>query len=300
MFPCNPNPDSTGWRPHRDWAIVGLALLVCAIACGQTDFVHGALTTQALTTQALTTQALTTQALTTQAVTTDSEQLEKFLARLGLVDLRIQLLERSLQTSPTPESKLAMARRLADLYAERLMAHAEDVAAYNDTLQRIETLVQEVPEANTAPLQVMLLQADYNRAESLLTAWMNDPQAESSCAEAQQILDRISPSLLQFDTELNKQAESLLAQLDETPGRRRLHRAGTGSQTSAGNRGAGSLFRRLGQLLPRTPHAAPHPPRTPTCRLAPFSAASSVTMLRCPPIPTPKASDWSRSGGPAR
>lgn len=147
----------------------------------------------------------------------DSEQLEQFLARLGLADLRIQLLERSLQTSSTPDAKLAMARRLADLYAERLMAHAEDMAAYNDTLQRIEKLIQAVPEANTAPLQVMLLQADYNRAESLLTAWMNDPQAESSRAEAQQILDRISPSLLQFDTELNKQAEALLARMDETP-----------------------------------------------------------------------------------
>ena len=92
----------------------------------------------------------------------DSEQLEQFLARLGLADLRIQLLERSLQTSSTPDAKLAMARRLADLYAERLMAHAEDMAAYNDTLQRIEKLIQAVPEANTAPLQVMLLQADYN------------------------------------------------------------------------------------------------------------------------------------------
>jgi hypothetical protein len=169
-----------------------VALLACAIACGQSDFVRA-------------------------ADSTDNEQLEQFLARLGLVDLRIQLLERSLQTSSTPEAKLAMARRLADLYAERLMAHAEDMAAYNDTLQRIEKLIQAVPEANTAPLQVMLLQADYNRAESLLTAWMNDPQAESSRAEAQQILDRISPSLLQFDTELNKQAEALLARMDETP-----------------------------------------------------------------------------------
>ena len=74
------------------------------------------------------------------------ERLEQFLARLGLVDLQIQLLERSLQTSPTPEAKLAMARRLADLYAERLMAHAEDMAAYNDTLQRIDKLVQRCPK----------------------------------------------------------------------------------------------------------------------------------------------------------
>ena len=192
MSPCKSNPDSTGRRPIRQGALLGVALLACAIACGQPDFVRA-------------------------ADATDNEQLEQFLARLGLVDLRIQLLERSLQTASTPEAKLAMARRLADLYAERLMAHADDMAAYNDTLQRIEKLIQAVPAANTAPLQVMLLQADYNRAESLLTAWMNDPQAESSRAEAQQILDRISPSLLQFDTELNKQAEALLARMDETP-----------------------------------------------------------------------------------
>ena len=110
-----------------------------------------------------------------------------------------------------------MARRLADLYAERLMSCADDPAKYADTLQRIETLIRDFPQANTTALQVMLLQADYNRAESLLTAWINDPQAEASRSEAQQILTRITPLLVQHDEELTKQAETLLAQLDEMP-----------------------------------------------------------------------------------
>ena len=111
--------------------------------------------------------------------TRQDERLEQFLARLGLVDLQIQLLERTLRLpAALPDAKQPMARRLADLYAERLMSHADDPAKYNDTLQRIETLVRDLPEANTTALQVMLLQADYNRAESLLTTWINDPQAE--------------------------------------------------------------------------------------------------------------------------
>ncbi len=147
----------------------------------------------------------------------DDDRLEQFLARLGLVDLQTQLLERTLRSTQPAAEQQPMARRLADLYAERLMSCADDPAKYADTLQRIETLIRDFPQANTTALQVMLLQADYNRAESLLTAWINDPQAEASRSEAQQILTRITPLLVQHDEELTKQAETLLAQLDEMP-----------------------------------------------------------------------------------
>src|SRR3972149_6873867 len=93
----------------------------------------------------------------------DNARLEQFLARLGLVDLRIQLLERSLRSPEPADAKQPMARQLADLYAERLMSNADDPAKYSDTLQRIETLVRDFPDANTTALRVMLLQADYNR-----------------------------------------------------------------------------------------------------------------------------------------
>jgi hypothetical protein len=147
----------------------------------------------------------------------EDARLEQFLARLGLVDLQTQLLERTLRSTQPAAEQQPMACRLADLYAERLMSCADDPAKYADTLQRIETLIRDFPQANTTALQVMLLQADYNRAESLLTAWISDPQAEASRSEAQQILTRIAPFLVQHDEELTRQAETLLAQLDELP-----------------------------------------------------------------------------------
>ncbi|MHB1028131.1 MAG: tetratricopeptide repeat protein [Pirellulaceae bacterium] len=152
----------------------------------------------------------------------DEERLEQFLARMGLVDLQIQLLERTLRSAEPPAAEPAAdkqprARRLADLYAERLMASTEDPAKYAETLQRIEALVRDFPAAHTTALEVMLLQADYNRAESLVSAWITDPQATASRTEAQQILARITPLLVQHDEALTLQTETLLAQLDEMP-----------------------------------------------------------------------------------
>ncbi|MBW3599247.1 MAG: hypothetical protein KY475_18500, partial [Planctomycetes bacterium] len=94
--------------------------------------------------------------------TADDEKLERFLARLGLVELQIVHVERSLEGATAgPDEQQRLARRLADLYAEQLMNSADDPAAYNDLVQRIEDLLARFPAANTAALQVMLLQADY-------------------------------------------------------------------------------------------------------------------------------------------
>ncbi|MHB8970269.1 MAG: tetratricopeptide repeat protein [Pirellulaceae bacterium] len=162
-------------------------------------------------------RAPTLAAADSQANAQDDARLEQFLARLGLVDLQVQLLERSVRSPDAADAQQPKARQLADLYAEQLMSHADDPAKYSDTLARIETLVRDFPDANTTALQVMLLQADYNRAETLLSTWINDPQAEASRSEAQQILVRITPLLVQHDEVLTKQAETQLAQLDETP-----------------------------------------------------------------------------------
>ncbi len=147
----------------------------------------------------------------------EEEQLAKFLARLGLVELQVELLERQLRAAQSSPAQQASATRLADLYAQRLMACAEDSAAYADTLQRINRLLQDFPAANSTALQVLLLQADYNRAEALISAWIKDPQAEPARAEAEQILTRIAPLLAQHQDALAKQVEQLQNQLDALP-----------------------------------------------------------------------------------
>ena len=68
------------------------------------------------------------------------------------------------------------------------MASAEDKPRYDDTLQRIEALLKAYPAANTTAMQVMLLQADYSRAESLTASWITDSQQEESRQEAEKIL----------------------------------------------------------------------------------------------------------------
>ncbi len=148
---------------------------------------------------------------------TDNQRMEQFLARLGLPELQITHLEQSLASPTDRQQDQQQARKLADLYAERLMAHSDDKPRYQDTLQRITALLEKHPQANTTALQVMLLQADYNRAESLIASWISEPQETAPRDEARDILIRITPQLVAHQTELNKTVEALFTQMDELP-----------------------------------------------------------------------------------
>jgi tetratricopeptide (TPR) repeat protein len=145
----------------------------------------------------------------------EHEQLERLLARLGLVDLQIVHLENSLENpalAGTQQQRLA--QRLADLYAERLMETAGDPAQYDSLVGRVESLLSRFPQANTAALQVMLLQADYNRAEGQIAEWIADRAHPKALAEARGILERIAPQLDQRQQQLAAQVDSLAAELD--------------------------------------------------------------------------------------
>ncbi len=148
---------------------------------------------------------------------TDEPRLEQFLARLGLTELQIAQLEQSLDAPIDQQHKQQQARKLADLYAERLMASSDDKPRYDDTVRRITALLKQYPQANTTALQVMLLQADYNRAESLIATWIGEPQETAPRDEARQILVRITPQLVVHQTELNKQVETLITAMDDLP-----------------------------------------------------------------------------------
>ncbi len=103
------------------------------------------------------------------------------------------------------------------MYAQRLMASADDSTRYDDTLERITALLQRFPQANTTSLQVMMLQADYNRAEALMAAWIGDPSQTAQRDQAKEILLRITPLLVQLQDQLNRQTSELLTALEEMP-----------------------------------------------------------------------------------
>ena len=95
------------------------------------------------------------------------------------------------------------------------MASSEDKTRYDDTMKRIRALIEKHPEANTTALQVMLLQADYNRAESEIAAWTSEPRNVAARQEATTILTRIAPQLLHHQQTLTAQADAMLAEIDK-------------------------------------------------------------------------------------
>ncbi len=147
----------------------------------------------------------------------DAEQVDKFLTRLGLVDLQILHLEQTLDRQTDDAAQLQTARQLADLYAGRLMEAADDPKRYGELLAGIEELTERFPQANTTALAVMLLQADYNRAEALVGKWLADADDTAARDEAAAVLARIAPKLNTYQEELNAKVEKLLKQLDDLP-----------------------------------------------------------------------------------
>jgi len=144
----------------------------------------------------------------------DSAQFEQFLTRLGLLDLQAAFLEERLDGNLPQSEQEKTAKRLADLYAGQLVTYSADRDKYDRALQNIERLIARFPAAKTPSLDVMLLQADYYRAEQLMNRWLTDHTQAAAREEAQKILTRIAPQLAESFGELKKTTEQLLTQLE--------------------------------------------------------------------------------------
>lgn len=143
-------------------------------------------------------------------------RLEEFLARLGLVELQIRHVEQLVDQATDPAQRQAYAVRAADLYAAQLIASAADKPKYDDLLRRIGQLVEKFPAAQTAALEVMLLQADYQRAEQLVSQWLASPEEATARQEAAAILARIAPLLEKRRQELQNSIEKLQGEVETT------------------------------------------------------------------------------------
>ena len=151
---------------------------------------------------------------TLAACADDGQKLDQFLNRLGLADLRLTHMERLLERETAGDKRLAMARQLADAYAEELVAAADESERFAALKARIEKLLAALPQASTPAVEVVLLQADYQRAESLMTHWLEEPSDKASLDEASKILARIQPILSTRQTELAAAADKAADAID--------------------------------------------------------------------------------------
>lgn len=147
----------------------------------------------------------------------EDDRFEQFLTRLGLVDLQAAFLEERLASESDGTRQESLARQLADLYASQLISAAQDAARYEQVTGRITLLVSRYPQAKTPSLEVMLLQADYFRAEQAMSKWLGDQRQTAAREEAQQILDRIAPQLVTHFSELKKSLEQQMTALETLP-----------------------------------------------------------------------------------
>lgn len=144
---------------------------------------------------------------------TEAQKVDRYLDSLNLGELRIIHLESVLEQDP---GDAATARTLADLYAVRLLAISEPTEA-EALNHRIDALLKAHPEAATPMLRVMRLQGDYNRAEALVSKWIDNPEDDDSREAARTILNRITPELDEQQAQLFRDLEKEQERVDELP-----------------------------------------------------------------------------------
>ncbi len=143
--------------------------------------------------------------------------LDDLLGRLGLVELRLHRLERALDAETDASKRAAAAESLADQYAEQLIAAADDADRFGRLQSGLNKLLAEFPKAKTPAVEVVLLQADYQRAEALAIRWMEEPRQVQPLSEAAQILGRIAPRLTARRAEIAAAAEAAADSIDSLP-----------------------------------------------------------------------------------
>ncbi|MBM3999778.1 MAG: hypothetical protein FJ297_09620 [Planctomycetes bacterium] len=149
----------------------------------------------------------------------EDQRLSAYLERLGLVDLRTRLLEtRWSAIGPDSDGKKAAAIELADLYSRQLLENLDRKDRYDDLSRRVAKLLNDYPAARTASLDILLLQADFQRAEKLAGQWMGDAGETASRDEARAILERITPVLESRSDQLRVDVERRIAESEKRGG----------------------------------------------------------------------------------
>jgi hypothetical protein len=83
-----------------------------------------------------------------------SDPLDRYLQRLGLVDLRLLHQQQQLEATRDEAAKAERAKQLSDLYAQRLLDAADEPQRFTGLVTRVQDLVRTYPAVDSPQLQV--------------------------------------------------------------------------------------------------------------------------------------------------
>ena len=172
-------------------------------------------------------------------------------------------------------NRLELARKLADAYSEELVSAAEEPERFAVLKSRVEKLLATIPDARTPAVDVILLQAEYQRAEALILHWIEEPDDKAALEQAAAVLSRIQPLLSARQTELADAADRAADRIDTIKNERERKAAEQQLAAATGRRRAGRLLCRLGGIL------SGREPTRRRCIARPTSTRPSSTFAAC-------------------
>ncbi len=141
------------------------------------------------------------------------ERLDAYLERLGTANLRVRNLERELERPHPLGGISAIAARLAQVYAERLLTVTLP-GELADLSARLNRLLVAHPGAGGTRVRLTLLEGDYNRSEPLALKWIGNPSEKAARVDALSRLGKCRPQLDQARDELLAAVKRLDDQAD--------------------------------------------------------------------------------------
>ncbi|MEW4565379.1 hypothetical protein AB1K70_22830 [Bremerella sp. JC770] len=152
-----------------------------------------------------------------QQMIEEYRRLDGYLSKLKMPDQRLLLIERYLKHALPAQEREELLDQGSQLYATQLMLYADDPTRSKHYQQKVQQFLSDNPSADTPAIQVMLLQADYNRGEAAVTRWLNDPSDKESLAEARSDFARIAPKLVDYHKSIQKRIEEQWDVIDRMP-----------------------------------------------------------------------------------
>ncbi|WP_207394904.1 hypothetical protein [Bremerella alba] len=159
-----------------------------------------------------------------QQMIEEYRRVDGYLSKMKLPQQRLLLIERYLKGALPANEREELLDQGSQLYASQLMRYADDPARSKHYLEKVQQFLADHPSADTPAIQVMLLQADYNRGEAAVTRWLNDPADKESLVEARSEFQRIAPKLVDYHKSIQKRIEEQWDIIDRMP-------SGTGRET---------------------------------------------------------------------
>lgn len=142
----------------------------------------------------------------------EAQQLDAYLARLGLSAWRLAHLERRLRQGSEPVALLV--EQLEQVAGEALTAaaaHPPRLAALQDRLRR---LWDDLPATRTDAFELVLLQGEFQQAETQIVRWLEDPSLVAARDQARPVLLSLVPRLARLSEQLAQAAERLEKSLE--------------------------------------------------------------------------------------